>query len=96
MEEKEVRKIADLAKIALRDEEILQLRDQFAAILGYIQKIDELDLGATEPASHPFNITNVFRADETASSMGVSSLLGIAPQSSKEMLRVPKIIKGSP
>lgn len=94
MNSDEVRKIALLARVALSDAEAEKFGRQFGDILGHIRKMDALDLAGTEPVSHPFDITNVFRPDRAELSAFARDILSIAPQSARGMLRVPRIIEG--
>ena len=83
-----------MARLALDDGEIEKFGRQFNGILRHIRKIDELDLSATEPVSHPFNITNVFREDKASLAPEAGSILEIAPSSARGMIRVPQIMEG--
>jgi len=93
MESEDVRKIADLARVALTDAEVEKLKGQFESILGHIQQIDKLDLDGVEPASHPFKITNVFREDVAADSGVQADILANAPSGDRNMIQVPTIIE---
>jgi len=93
MDKKEIREIAQLARVGLSDEECRMFADQFTNILEYVRKIDGLDLKGTEPASHPFNLKNVFREDEVRPSMGAEGLMAIAPRKDRDMIEVPPVIE---
>lgn len=89
----DVKKVANLAKIELSDDESAKLSRQFEDILGYIQKLESVDTTGAEPAYHPFEIQNAFRPDEVRSPLGVDRLLAIAPRSGRGMIEVPPIIE---
>ena len=93
MDAKEVKKIADLARIELSDAEIEKFKKQFTDILGHIGQMDRLDLTGIEPACHPFNLKNVFRDDKVVEPLG-EKILSIAPASERGMIKVPAIIEG--
>lgn len=61
--EKEVRHLAELARIELSNKEIATLRIQVNEILGYFRKIDEVDTNNISPTYHIQDIVNVFRED---------------------------------
>ena len=91
MDAQEVRRVAHLARLALSDAEIEKLRSQFTNILGYIRKIDRLNLEGVDPVSHPFNITNVFRDDWVVPPLG-EKIVRIAPVSDRGMVQVPLVV----
>ena len=95
MDKIDVRKIAALARVELDETELKLFGEQFSSILSYIRKLDELDLKDTEPVSHPFNIKNVYREDEVREDKDFSrKFLQIAPDTAKDMVKVPAVIEG--
>jgi aspartyl-tRNA(Asn)/glutamyl-tRNA(Gln) amidotransferase subunit C len=89
----DVKKVAQLARIELTDEESAKLGQQFEEILGYIQKLESVDTQGAEPAYHPFEMKNAFRPDEVRPPLGVERLLEIAPRADRGMIEVPPIIE---
>ena len=85
----EVLHVADLARLALTEEEIERLGDQLGAILEAVGKVSELDLSAVEPTSHPLELTNVWAADEPRPSLPPEDALANAPQREESFFRVP-------
>jgi aspartyl-tRNA(Asn)/glutamyl-tRNA(Gln) amidotransferase subunit C len=85
----QVRKVAKLARLALTEAEIEEFTGQLGAILGYVEKMNELDTGDVEPLAHCLPISNVFRADE------VEKTLANAPQRDDSFFKVPKILEDS-
>ena len=61
---KEVERVAQLARLELSPEERERMREQLDRILGYIDKLRQLDTAGVEPTSHAVPIVNVFREDE--------------------------------
>jgi len=59
-----VQYVAHLARIALTAEEQEKFGAQLANILGYIEKLNQLDVSGIEPTAHAVPLVNVFRADE--------------------------------
>ncbi|HEX7571423.1 MAG TPA: Asp-tRNA(Asn)/Glu-tRNA(Gln) amidotransferase subunit GatC, partial [Verrucomicrobiae bacterium] len=60
----DVKYVAHLARLALTPEEQKQLGAQLGSILGYIEKLRELDVTNVEPTAHAVPLVNVTRADE--------------------------------
>ena len=62
----DVNYVAHLARIALTPEEEEKFGAQLSNILGYIEKLNELDVSGIEPTAHAVPLVNVFRPDEVA------------------------------
>ena len=89
----DVNRIAHLARLALTPEEAAKLGGQLGQILGYVEKLKELDVRAVEPTAHPFPLTNVTRADETRPSLTAEEALRNAPAQANGLFVVPKIVE---
>ncbi len=59
----EVEKIAQLARLALTDEQKTAYQRQLSAVLDYAEMLDELDLSGIEPMAHAVARENVMRDD---------------------------------
>ena len=81
--------VADLARLALTEEEIERLGSQLDAILEAVGKVSELDLAGVEPTSHPLAVVNAWREDEPRASLPRPEALRNAPQPQDESFRVP-------
>jgi aspartyl-tRNA(Asn)/glutamyl-tRNA(Gln) amidotransferase subunit C len=89
----DVEHVARLARLALGDAEIERMREQLNAILGYIDKLRELDITSVEPTSHAVPLVNVLRDDEVVPCFPSDAMLGNAPDRVGELFRVPRIIE---
>lgn len=64
--DEDIHHIAKLARLPLTDEEIGKFREQLSSILGYMQKLNEVDTENVEPTFHASgNITNRFQELKT-------------------------------
>ena len=81
--------VADLARLALTDEEIDRLGAQLGAILEAVGKVSELDLDDVEPTSHPLDLVNVWAEDEPRPSLPVEEALANAPEREDDAFKVP-------
>lgn len=91
---KEVRHVAALARIRITDEEAERCRHELGGILGYIEKLNELDTSGIEPMSHVSHAGTPMREDEPATGNGVGDdLLGNAPERERNWFRVPQVIE---
>ena len=81
--------VADLARLALTEEEIERLGSQLGAILAAVGKVSELDLSGVEPTSHPLAVVNAWREDEPRGSLAREEALANAPAEDEGHFRVP-------
>jgi aspartyl-tRNA(Asn)/glutamyl-tRNA(Gln) amidotransferase subunit C len=88
----DVEYIAKLAKLEYSEEEKIKFTKQFNTILGYIDKLNELNTDDIEPLSHVIELSNVFREDEVKPSIPREEALKNAPSHSDEFFKVPKVI----
>jgi len=88
----DVQYVADLAQLTLDDEAKERLVGELSAILGHMDKLNELDTSDVEPMMHVLEMTNVLREDEVAASLDRDTALMNAPKSDGEYFLVPKIL----
>ena len=85
----EVLHVAQLARLALIDDEVERFREQLNAILDAVGTVAELDLSDVEPTSHPLDVVNVWAQDEPRPSLPVDEALANAPERDGNFFRVP-------
>jgi aspartyl-tRNA(Asn)/glutamyl-tRNA(Gln) amidotransferase subunit C len=89
--EEQVRHVANLARLGLKDEEVARMGEQLGAILESIEKIQELDLEGVPPTANPLNLTNVLRPDEPRAELPPEEALSPAPEPVDDLFAVPRI-----
>ncbi len=89
----DVHYVAHLARLKLCPEEERQISDQMGDILGYIEKLKEVDVSGVEPTAHPFPLVNVTRPDVSRPSLPHEDALRNAPQKAGGLFTVPKIVE---
>ena len=89
----DVKYVAHLARLELTPEEQKQLGTQLGSILGYIEKLRELDVSGVEPTAHAVPMVNVTRADEIRPSLPHDDALRNAPARANGLFMVPKIVE---
>jgi aspartyl-tRNA(Asn)/glutamyl-tRNA(Gln) amidotransferase subunit C len=89
----DVKYVAQLARIALTPEEEKKLGAQLGNILGYIEKLRELDVSGIEPTAHAVPLVNITRPDETGASLTQAEALRNAPRQANGLFIVPKIVE---
>ena len=61
--EEEIRNIAKLSYLEIKDEEIEEIRNKFSSILEYVKKLQELDVSNILETANLSKSENVFRGD---------------------------------
>jgi aspartyl-tRNA(Asn)/glutamyl-tRNA(Gln) amidotransferase subunit C len=89
----DVQYVARLARIALTAAEEEKFGAQLSQVLGYMEKLNELDVSAIEPTAHAVPLVNVFRPDEARPSMPREEALGNAPATADGLFVAPKIVE---
>lgn len=89
----DIKYVAHLARLKLTPEEEQQLGAQLGNILGYIEKLKEVDVTGVEPTAHAFPMANVFRADEVRPGLSNEEALRNAPKRSAGLFVVPKVVE---
>ena len=89
----DVKYVAHLARLALTPDEEKKLGAQLGSILGYIEKLRELDVSGVEPTAHAVPLVNITRADEIRPSLPQDDALRNAPKQSNGLFIVPKIVE---
>jgi aspartyl-tRNA(Asn)/glutamyl-tRNA(Gln) amidotransferase subunit C len=89
----DIKYVAHLARIALSPDEEQKLSAQLGGILGYIEKLKQLDVTGVEPTAHAVPMVNVTRADEVRPSLAHEDALRNAPRQANGLFIVPKIVE---
>lgn len=92
-----VRKVADLARLALRDDEVKLYTEQMKKTLGYVDSLTKVDVTGVAPMYHPQeNVETPMREDTVnpfpPSQNGKPKIIEHAPETLYEGFKVPQII----
>ena len=94
----DVEKIADLARLELTAEETDLFTEQLSSIIGYVEKLNELDTTNVPPMSHcaPAGGYGEYarRDDQVRASIGQKLAVENAPDSDGGYFKVPRVIGG--
>ena len=85
--------VAELARIALSEEERVAFQGQLETIVQYVEKVNGLDLDNIRPTMHGQVTTNFFRADEVRPSLERDAVLGNAPARTETEFKLPRIVE---
>ena len=93
LERSEVDHVANLARLALTDEELERMRLELASVLGHIQTLGELDTERIPPSASVLPLSNVMAEDEPRPSLDTRAVLANAPAHEDGQFRVPPIFE---
>jgi aspartyl-tRNA(Asn)/glutamyl-tRNA(Gln) amidotransferase subunit C len=85
--------LAMLSRLALTPEERAKFSAQLGDIIGYIEKLKEVNVDGVEPTAHATPIFNVLQADEPRAGLPVEDALRNAPQQRDHMIVVPRVVE---
>ncbi|OYP38936.1 Asp-tRNA(Asn)/Glu-tRNA(Gln) amidotransferase subunit GatC [Rhodopirellula sp. MGV] len=85
-------KLALLARLELSQEQLEHLAPQLDSILGFIDKLSELDTSDVEPMTTALDVDNCWRVDELKPGLDREAALSNAPASDEECFRVPPVL----
>jgi aspartyl-tRNA(Asn)/glutamyl-tRNA(Gln) amidotransferase subunit C len=90
----EVKKLAWLSRLTLSDDERARLSTELSDIIGYAEKLGNLDLAGVTATAHAVAVNNVFRPDEPRVHDIIDKALANAPEHDAQgrFFRVPKVI----
>ena len=89
----DVEYVARLARLELTSGEKTQFAEQMDAILGYVEKLKEVNTDGVVPTSHAVPMENSFREDIVQPSIGLEKALANSPERSGSFFAVPKVIE---
>lgn len=89
----EVKQLADLARLELSDAELARAEKDLDAVLGYVERLQQVKTGDAEPQTMPEK--SAWRADEATPSDDLSRelILSNFPSRKGELLRVPAVFE---
>jgi aspartyl-tRNA(Asn)/glutamyl-tRNA(Gln) amidotransferase subunit C len=64
LEKDEIKHIASLARIGLKEDEIEKHQKEFSVVLDYFKKLENLDTEKVEPIGHITGMHSILRADK--------------------------------
>ena len=89
---KEVKKVANLARLELNVNEISNHAEQLEKILEYVRQLEKIETDDIPCTTRAIEVTNVFRKDEKKNSDCNEELLELGPSIENKYFKVPKII----
>lgn len=94
--EQEIRRVAELANLALTEEEIARMAKDLSGILQHVDKLNELDTSNVEPMAQVLfdaEETATLREDRERPCLTNQEALANAPIAGAGYFKVPKVIE---
>jgi aspartyl-tRNA(Asn)/glutamyl-tRNA(Gln) amidotransferase subunit C len=92
--EKEVEKVAFLARLSLTAEEKQAYAKQLSSILNYFQQLSEIDTKGVVPLVSPTDMVPVWREDKAEVWRDAAAALAEAPERMGNLFKVPPVVGG--
>jgi aspartyl-tRNA(Asn)/glutamyl-tRNA(Gln) amidotransferase subunit C len=88
-----VDKLAHLSRLRFSKDEKVTIQNDLQNMIGFVEKLNEIDTMGVKPLLHIGEANNVFRADELKGSVTREAALSNAPIVDAQFFKVPKVIK---
>ncbi|MBI4919921.1 Asp-tRNA(Asn)/Glu-tRNA(Gln) amidotransferase subunit GatC [Candidatus Azambacteria bacterium] len=94
---KEVEKIAGLARLELAEKEKEKFAEDLSSVIGYVQKLSEVNVEKVEPMAGGTNLKSVVRKDDETKCISDpemrKQILSAAPDREGDYFKVPSILE---
>ena len=87
-----MRKVAQLARLDLAEDEVETYTSQLEKILGYVEQLEKVETDDIAPTTRAVEVVNVVREDSVSEPAVREELLENAPLREGDFFRVPKIL----
>ncbi len=88
-----VRRIAHLARIAVKEEEVEHLKGELNAMLAFVEQLAEVDVTGVEPMTSVTPMAMKMRVDEVTDGGIADDVVKNAPQTEDHFFLVPKVVE---
>ncbi len=88
-----VRRIAHLARIAVREDEIEHLRGELNAMLAFVEQLSEVDVDGVEPMTSVTPMRMKMRDDAVTDGGIAEQIVKNAPATENNFFLVPKVVE---
>ncbi len=88
-----VEKLAHLSRLQFNETEKVEIKNDLQRMIGFVEKLNELNLNTVEPMLFMSDEVNVLRDDEIKGSISREEALKNAPFHDGQFFKVPKVIK---
>lgn len=93
IDKKTVEYVANLARVEVNEGEKDRLVSELRKIIGYINKLKELNVENVEPMRGAFREENILREDKAIEKTVFKAILKNAPLQEEDHFKIPKVIQ---
>ncbi len=88
-----VNKLAHLSKLTFADSEKIHIANDLQNMIGFVEKLNELNLDNVTPLMHMSDEINALREDQIQGTVSSQEALANVPETDGSFFLVPKVIK---
>jgi len=88
-----VRRVAHLARLAVAEGEIEDLRNELNAMLSFVERLAEVDVTGVEPMTSVTPMAMKMRKDQATGGGIADAILANAPEREDHFFVVPKVVE---
>jgi aspartyl-tRNA(Asn)/glutamyl-tRNA(Gln) amidotransferase subunit C len=92
VDDKTVEKIAHLARLELSHTQAIKMKSDMNSVLGWMDKLSEINTDDVQPLIHLSHELNVLRNDKVDNVISHEQGLKNAPKKDSNYFRVPKVV----
>jgi len=89
--------MAELARLGISEEEKGKFAEDLSSVLGYVQKLSEVNIEKVEPMTGGTNLESIIRQDDETKDIAddemKADILNAAPDKEDGYFKVPSILK---
>lgn len=89
----QVKHVANLARLAITEEEAELFSKQLDSIISFAEQLNEVDTENVKPTTHVLEMKNIMREDEPKKGLDNEEVLKNAPDQEDGYFRVPSILE---
>lgn len=89
----QVHRIAWLSRLSIDDDKVSDYARDLSGILGFIEKMNQVETDSVSPMAHPLDQVQRLRPDVVTESHQREALEAIAPKVEAGLFLVPKVIE---
>jgi aspartyl-tRNA(Asn)/glutamyl-tRNA(Gln) amidotransferase subunit C len=89
----QVKHVANLARLAITEEDAELFPSQLDAIISFAEQLNEVDTENVKPTSHVLDMKNIMREDISEKGLSNEEVVKNAPDHADGYIRVPSILE---
>ncbi len=93
LDRSDVKSIADLARLAISDENIDKYSTELSSILDLVEQMNAVNTDGVQPLAHPTDAVQRLRADVVTESNNREKYMANAPAQEEGLFLVPKVVE---